>query len=196
MKGCADGDILEAFEEFIGDKTRAFDEAEKIERQAGKRKVRHAREAYVALLDDLIKAGHIHANTPWKEARSSILEHAAYTEFVQLTTNFSGTTALDLYKLRTDDLQEALRHDKRLLEKMMRDAEFKFVPTTTLEQLIEAIHGNARYPDISANNIRLSHTAFVKRAEEDAEDRLKEEERKARRREQDFLSLMVSLSGV
>lgn len=190
VKGCTDSDILDAFEEYITEKTRAFDETEASKRQAGKRKVRHAREAYVALLDDLIKANHINAVTMWKDVRTLIVDNPAYSEFVGLTTNFSGTTALDLFKLKTDDLQEVLRHDRRLLDKIMKEVDFTFTPSTTLEALIEAVHGDARYPDICSTNIRLAFAAFVRRAQEDEEDRIKDEERKAKRREQDFAALL------
>jgi hypothetical protein len=120
----------------------------------------------------------------WKDLAPAITKHPSYTIFIALTTQRSGTTPLDLFKLRVRELQEAAHRDKRRLRDICREFKYEVGSTTTLEEMHDAIKEHPSYPDIPSEHIKLSHSVFVVEAAEREAAKAKRDEREQEREAQ------------
>ena len=87
------------------------------------RALRHAREAFEALLDKMHKENVLTVESKWKDHYSAITADEAYETLLQ----FCGKdmkepeiSPLDFFKLKVDDLKHALHEDKKTLKAIMR----------------------------------------------------------------------------
>ena len=179
-------DALIVFEEHI----RALEKehAEDMEKRKRwmKRQERKNRDAYLCLLDELHQQGKLTPMSLWVELYSAI----SADERFEATLDQQGSNALDLFKLYVDDLKARYHDDKKIIKEIIKEKNFKVDASTTFEQFNEFLSSEKRASGLDPNNVKLTFNSMLEKAESKEKEKLKEEQRKQKKIEQNFKSLL------
>lgn len=125
LRELENAEIFDVFEKWMLAAEATEAKALRVVRDGAKRKLRKARDAYVEMLSKMCTDGDIVISSKWKDCREKIFENAAYVNLSALTSRESGSTPLDLFKLRVGEIKGELDRDKRKLQDMMRESSFE-----------------------------------------------------------------------
>lgn len=131
-----------------------------------------------------------------------------------------GTTPLDMFKLRVDDLQEELHQDKKAIREVFKvsiapllccscwampcsaqdltrprispqDKDFEFTASTTAEEYMNVLQGDERAAKIGNRNMTYLFEYFLEKAQRHEKERKEREERRRRRSEKYFRRMLA-----
>ena len=177
-------DALIVFEDHIRSlEKERFDDVEKKKRFV-KREERKNRDYFLCLLDELANHGKLNSMSRWADLYSIISADERFN--VMLCQ--SGSTPLDLFKFYVDDLKARYYEDKKVLKEILREKKIEVEISTTLEQFQELVNSDKRVSVVEPNNIKLMFNSLMEKAEIKEKERLKEEQRKLKKLEQNFKS--------
>ncbi|EDQ88910.1 uncharacterized protein MONBRDRAFT_25610 [Monosiga brevicollis MX1] len=153
-------DCLVAYERRLDAYSRKKDEEYKAAIDADRREDRKKREAFVELLDQMIKDEIVTANSVWRITYPEMLKHTAYTDMMGVP----GTTPLDFFKIRTNELQQTYRRDKALIKDIFKEKDFVVTVTTTGEEFMELLQNDDRVASVSALHLKMIFESMLERA--------------------------------
>eukprot|EP01147_Barroeca_monosierra_P011361 gene11362-3393_t len=174
---------LEAFDEEMERLDHEFSLSVRQKKDDQYRKERKNRDAFLALLKELEENGQFHAETLWRTLYPDVCKDARYLAIL----GQEGSTALDLFKLQQDDLQDQLRKDKRLVKNLFKAKDFAVRVNTTADEYLEALQAEESTSHISAVNMKFIFEHFLEKAEEKERLEKKEKSRQQRRALRDIL---------
>jgi pre-mRNA-processing factor 40 len=182
-------DALIVFEDHIRslEKDHFEDVIEKKKRWL-KRQERKNRDQFLCLLDELTHQAKLTPMSKWSELYSIVAADERFNSMLLQT----GSNALDLFKFYVDDLKARFHEDKKVLKEILRERKFEVLCTSTFEQFYEFVNGDKRVQQqaIETNNIKLYFNNLLEKAELKEKERLKEEQRKLKKLEQNFKGLL------
>jgi len=163
-----------------------------LERMSGLRdEQRHAdrlaRDAFVALLEEMERGGQLHAQCTWRELYPTVSNDRRYTDLL----GAEGSTALDLFKLRVETLADALHSQKKTVAAALASSSLAFDHTTTVEVFLGALaEAGGAVEDVAPLNLKFIFEALHERAEEREADRVRHERRAAEKRAEAFRRML------
>eukprot|EP00041_Stephanoeca_diplocostata_P024583 m.627413 g.627413 ORF g.627413 m.627413 type:complete len:697 (-) comp22557_c0_seq1:230-2320(-) len=193
LENCHDLHIFDAFTEYVKTLEKEYELQVRKENESKRRGLRHAREAFEALLEKLHKENKLTVDSKWKEHYSTIAADDAYEGLLQYCgkdMKVPEITPLDFFKLKIDDLKQAALEEKKTLKSIMREAKYEVTPSTTLKEFHDALCSDARYVKISSDTIRAAVAGFVADAEKRAAERAVDDARRKKRRAKRFLEML------
>ncbi len=104
-----------------------------------------------------------------------------------------GSTPLDLFKFYVEDLKARYHEDKKLIKEILKDSKFQIQIMTTFENFVEIISNDKRANKLDAGNLKITFTNLLEKAELKERERVKEEQRKHKKLESNFKSLIKKL---
>lgn len=102
-----------------------------------------------------------------------------------------GTTPLDMFKLRVDDLQERLHEDKKLVREVFKEKNFEVQSTTTADQFMSQLMGDERLAKINPLSMKFIFESLLERALRHEKERAEREKRHKERAERHFNELLA-----
>lgn len=110
----------------------------------------------------------------WKTLYATIAADARYHQLL----GKAGSTPLDLFKLKVDELAEALHVDKRVAADMVHDGH---VTLASFDEFAAQLAASSRGQSISAQHLPAIYRSLLRRAQE-REDRERKRKRSSRSR--------------
>lgn len=180
-------DALIVFEEHIRSLEKDhFDDMEKKKRWK-RREERKSRDAYFCLLDELHEKGKLNSMSVWNDTYSLI---SADERFETMLYQTGSSTALDLFKLYVDDLKARFHEEKKVIKEIVKEKHFEVSISTKFEEYNDSIKEDKRFSLLDPVNIKLVFNGLLEKAEFKEKDRLKDENRKLKKLEQNFKNLL------
>lgn len=159
-------------------------------RDQQRRADRLARDAFEALLDEMEASGQLHAECTWRGLFPALSKDRRYGGML----GSEGSSALDLFKLRVDDLAERLHGQKKAVKAALADAAFTFDHNTTVEAFLGALAGAAgeggSLAGVPPINLKFAYESLHHRATEREEERLRQERRRAEKQASAFRRML------
>ena len=181
-------DALICFEEHIRSLETENEEEKAREKLRRRRIERKNREAFVTLLDKLHCQGKLTSLSLWMDLFEDIKKDHAFDNMLGQV----GSTPLDLFKFYIEDLKDRFSDEKKMLKDMMKDHNLVVETNTTFEQFVNGLKGDDRWRSIDIGNLKLAYNSLVEKAESREKERVKEEQRNAKRREGSFKNMLKS----
>ena len=179
-------DALIVFEEHIRSLEKDHIEDLQKRRKWMRRQERKNRDAFLCLLDELHDQGKLNSSSLWMDMYSVI---SADERFGILLMQ-EGSTPLDLFKFYVDDLKARFHDEKKLIKEIVKEKKFEFQLKSTLEEFSEFLKQDKRIESVDPANIKLSFNHFMEKCEHKEREKLKEEQKKAKKIEQSFKSVL------
>jgi pre-mRNA-processing factor 40 len=175
-------DALIVFEDHIRSLEKEhFDDIEKKKRFV-KREERKNRDSFLCLLDELVHQGKLNSMSRWADLYSVISADERFNVMLYQ----SGSSPLDLFKFYVDDLKARFHEDKKVLKEILKEKKFEVEIGSSFEQFSELVNSDKRIATVEPNNIKLMFSNLLEKAELKEKERLKEEQRKLKKLEQNF----------
>ena len=175
-------DALIVFEDHIRSLEKEhFDEVEKKKRFV-KREERKNRDSFLCLLDELVHQGKLNSMSRWVDLYSVISADERFNAMLYQ----SGSSPLDLFKFYVDDLKARFHEDKKVLKEIIKDKKFDVEVGTSFDQFNELVSSDKRIAALEPCNIKLMFNNLLEKADVKEKERLKEEQRKLKKLEQNF----------
>lgn len=172
-------DALIVFEEHI----RALEvediEDRDSEKKRQKRLQRKNRDNFLTLLDALHEDGKLTSMSTWVELYPTISADLKFSAML----GQPGSTPLDLFKFYVDQLKANFHDDKKLIKEILKERKFIVEVTTSFEQFATVVCEDQRSASLDAGNVKLTYNSMLEKAEAVEKDRLKEENRRLRKLE-------------
>eukprot|EP00053_Salpingoeca_punica_P026897 m.22133 g.22133 ORF g.22133 m.22133 type:complete len:693 (+) comp9164_c0_seq1:60-2138(+) len=178
--------MLEAFEELMRVMEREYDEQRRAERERLRTEQRRNRDNFIALLDEMQQSHVLHAESKWKDLFPMIRQDIRYKTML----GQPGTTARDLFKLRTNELQEALHVLKKRVRAAMETMPITIKSDTPFEEVNLWLNTLPFASEITPLDAQLIHDSLIRRAKDAERDQKRREEKKQRKRESAVKSVM------
>ena len=177
-------DALIVFEDHIRALEKEhFDDIEKKKRWV-KRQERKNRDQFLCLLDELSHQSKLNSMSQWVELYSTIAADERFNVMLFQT----GSSSLDLFKFYVDDLNARYHEDKKIMKEILKEKKFEIETSCTYDQFNEMITEDKRIAAVDPNNIKLMFNNLMEKAEVKEKEKLKEEQRKLKKLEQNFKS--------
>lgn len=182
-------DALIVFEEHIRSLEKDHLEDMEKKKRWQRRNERKNRDAYLCLLDELHDKGKLNSMSLWVDMYSIISSDERFDVMLYQ----SGSTGLDLFKLYVDDLKARFHEDKKIIKEIVKEKQFEVSANTSFDEYFEVIRDDKRVALLNSFNVKLIFNGFLEKAELKEKERLKEENRKLKKVEQNFKSLLKKL---
>ena len=179
-------DALICFEEHIRSLETEHEEERARERLRRRRIERKNREAFVTVLDKLHCQGKLTSLSLWMDLFEDIKKENAFDNML----GQPGSTPLDLFKFYIEDIKDRFPDEKKMLKDMMKDHNLTVETNTTFEQFVTSLKSDDRWRSIDAGNLKLAYNYLIEKAEAREKERVKEEQRNAKRREGSFRNML------
>lgn len=181
-------DALIVFEDHIRQLEREHGEDLEKRKRWMRRQERKSREAFLCLLDELREQGKLTPNSIWLDLFSMI----SADERFGLMLSQTGSTPLDLFKFYVDDLKTRYHEEKKIIKEVIKEKKIEVELTTTIEEFIEALKSgeDGRLSQIDAGNIKLTYQSLIEKAEQKEKERQRDEQKKAKKTESAFRSML------
>ena len=101
-----------------------------------------------------------------------------------------GSNPLDLFKFYIEDLKARLHDEKRIVKDVLKDRNTQVETTTRFEEFYNELSKDPRTLTLDQGNIKLTFQSLVVKAEARDKERLKNEERKNKRKEASFRGML------
>lgn len=172
-------DALIVFEEHIRSLELEDIEDREVEKRRQKRLQRKNRDNFLTLLDALHEDGKLTSMSTWVELYPTISADLRFSAML----GQPGSTPLDLFKFYVDQLKANFHDDKKLIKEILKERKFIIEITTTFEQFATVVCEDQRSASLDAGNVKLTYNSMLEKAEAAEKDRLKEENRRLRKLE-------------
>ncbi|XP_022656646.1 pre-mRNA-processing factor 40 homolog B-like isoform X2 [Varroa destructor] len=183
-------DALTIFEDHIRELEKEHEAEREREKKVLKRSQRKAREGFQALLADLHDKGKLTSMSLWSELYPVIRSDPRFNNML----GQPGSTPLDLFKFFVAELKDRLIDEKKIIKEILREKNFTVEVDTQFEQFVTVISEDKRSATLDAGNVKLTYTALMEKAAAREKERLREEQRKVKRAEAAFRSILRNLS--
>ncbi|KAF0288824.1 Pre-mRNA-processing factor 40 B [Amphibalanus amphitrite] len=175
------------------DHVRQLEADEQEEKEAEKRRKsrleRKNRDAFAALLDELHDQGKLTSMSLWVELYPVISSDVRFSAML----GQSGSTPLDLFKFYVEDLKSRFHDEKKIIKEILKEKDFEVQVTTTFEEFATVVCEDKRSGTLDAGNVKLTYNSLLEKAEAREREKIKEENRKLKRLESAFKSMLRSL---
>merc|ERR1719447_1172172 len=104
-----------------------------------------------------------------------------------------GSTPLDLFKFFVEDLKSRYSDEKKIIKDILKDKQFTVEVGTTFEEYNAIVIGDQQSETLDPGNIKSAFNSMHEKAEAREKERVKKEEREARRKESAFRSMLKSV---
>ena len=145
-------DVLTVFQAHMKALERGFNDARQRDKTAKLRRERKNREAFVALLGELGRAGKIKAGTKWSQIFPLLRDDPRY---LALVGQASGSTPQELFWDLVDEEQRALRGTRNDVEDVVDDKHFEVTPKTTFDSFLAVMKDDRRTANIDRDVLAL-----------------------------------------
>ncbi|XP_028968990.1 pre-mRNA-processing factor 40 homolog B [Galendromus occidentalis] len=183
-------DALTKFEEHIRQLEKEHEQEKEREKRIIKRSQRKNREAFQAFLVDLHEKGKLTSMSLWSELYPTIRSDPRFNNML----GQAGSTPLDLFKYFVLELKERLNDEKKIIKAIMREKNFTVEVDTVFEQFVTVISEDKRSATLDAGNVKLTYAHHKDKALARERERVKEEQRKIKRAEAAFRSIIRNLN--
>ncbi|KAL1726570.1 hypothetical protein EV714DRAFT_287125 [Schizophyllum commune] len=176
-------DILLAFEDYARVTEREFEEQTRRAQVEKTRKERKAREAFKALLQELVDNGTIKARSKWKEVYPLFKDDERYLNML----GNPGSNPLELFWDRVDELDQVLDKKMEMEDVAEHEKRQEITPETTEEEFLGMVKDDPEVKEKLSDEdlkeiFRTMHAAAIKRQA----DEKRRWERKQRHLQDDF----------
>lgn len=182
-------DVLIAFEDYIRDLEKEFDDDSIIEKAIKKRQERKNRDHFIALLDELNNLGQLDNKSKWKDIFSTINKTKVFLDMLLQT----GSTPLDLFKFYLEDLKSKIRSDKNEIKSYIKEQNFLLNRDTSLEKFEEFIKSNEALTHIKAENYKKCFEILLAEYDEDMKEKQKLIDQANKKGEHKFIKMLKKL---
>lgn len=184
-------DALIVFEDHI----RALEKIDEDERRREKirlyRNQRKNRQAFLSLLDELHEQGKLTSISKWCNMYHDISSDPRFA--AMLTQPLSGSTPLDLFKFYLQDLRDRYEDEKIIIREILANKKFEVKLDTTYESFADVVSTDDRSEKLDAGNVKLIYERLLEKVKEKERERIHEENKKRKKLESNFMSLLHSL---
>lgn len=177
-----DLDILLAFEDYSRVKEREFEEQFRKSQIEKARQERKAREAFKALLANLVRENKIRPRTKWKEVYSLFSSESAYLDML----GKPGSTPLELFWDVVDELDQQLDARIAIALRVLKNKDFNVTVDTPEEEFLKALK-DAEADDEEVNELTEKERHDIWRALKDDALKIQAEEKRRAERKQRHL---------
>ncbi|XP_047338831.1 pre-mRNA-processing protein 40A-like isoform X2 [Impatiens glandulifera] len=181
-------DRLDIFQEYIRDLEKEEDEQIKIRMEELRRLERRNRDEFRMLMEEHVAAGILTPKTHWRDYFMKVKD---LQEFQAVSSNTSGSTAMELFEDVSEELQKQYHEDKARIKSAIKSRKITLSSNWTFEDLKAAINENTSSPPLVDINLKLVFGELL--------NRVKDKEKEAKRRKHladDFYDLLCSLKDV
>ncbi|CAH1185423.1 unnamed protein product [Phyllotreta striolata] len=188
-------DALIVFEEHIRELEKEYIEEKEREKRRLKRQCRKNRDQFLALLDHLHEEGKLTSMSLWVELYPIISADIRFSAMLaNLFAGQSGSTPLDLFKFYVEDLKSRFHDEKKIIKEILKEKNFEVQIDTTFDQFATVICEDKRSASLDAGNVKLTYNSFLEKAEAKEKERLKEENKRIKKLETNFKSLLKEMN--
>ncbi|XP_037086064.1 pre-mRNA-processing factor 40 homolog B-like [Pollicipes pollicipes] len=172
------------------DHVRQLEADEQEEREADKKRKarleRKNRDAFAALLDELHDQGKLTSMSLWVELYPVLSSDLRFSAMLGQT----GSTPLDLFKFYVEDLKSRFHDEKKIIKEILKEKDFEVQVTTTFEEFATVVCEDKRSGTLDAGNVKLTYNSLLEKAEAREKEKIKEENRKLKKLESAFKSML------
>ncbi|XP_065341931.1 pre-mRNA-processing factor 40 homolog A isoform X2 [Cloeon dipterum] len=179
-------DALIVFEDHIRELEKEEEEEKEREKKRSKRQQRKNRERFVNLLDELHEQGKLTSMSLWVELYPIISSDIRFSAML----GQPGSTPLDLFKFFVEELKSRFHDEKKIIKEILKEKAFEVQVGTTFEEFATVVCEDGRSATLDAGNVKLTYNSLLEKAEAREKERQKEENRKSRKIETAFKSLL------
>ncbi len=97
---------------------------------------------------------------------------------------------MDLFKLYVDDLRARFHEEKKVIKEIIKDKQYEVTISTTFDEYNEIFKEDKRASLLDIANLKMVFAGLQERCELKEKERLKEENRKLKKLEQNFKNLL------
>ena len=184
-------DALIVFEDHIRGLEKEEEEERRREKMRQFRTQRKNREAFLKLLDELHEQGKLTSISKWCNMYHEISSDPRFA--AMLTQPLSGSTALDLFKFYVQDLRDRYEDEKAIIRDILSKNNFEVKLDTSYETFADVVSTDDRSEKLDAGNVKLVYERLLEKVKERERERIHEENKKRKKLESNFMSLLYSL---
>ncbi|KAL3515379.1 hypothetical protein ACH5RR_022281 [Cinchona calisaya] len=168
-------DRLEIFQEYIRDLEKEEEEQLKLWMEEQRKAERKNRDEFRKLMEEHVAAGILTAKTLWRDYCIQVKDSSAY---VAISSNFSGSSAKDLFDDVSEELVKQYLDDKAQIRDAVTIGEITLTSASTLDDFKAAIAKDVSSP-VTDVNLKLVFEELLERAREKEEKEAKRRKRLA-----------------
>ncbi|KAK2865131.1 hypothetical protein FQN49_003879 [Arthroderma sp. PD_2] len=184
FKALTKSDILTAFENHIKSLERVFNDLRQQQKASKTRRERQARDAFIALLQELRSQGTIKAGSKWVNIHPLIEEDPRYAAML----GQSGSTPLDLFWDIVEEEERAIRGRRNDVLDVLDDKRFETTLKTTFDEFKAVMRTDRRTATIDQDTLQL----IFDRLQEKVLRRTEDEKHAASRQQRRAIDLLRS----
>ncbi|KAF9956423.1 hypothetical protein BGZ72_002801 [Mortierella alpina] len=189
MQGLTKIDQLIVFEDHIKQLEKEYDQKRVRDRVLRKRAERKRREAFKELLGELRSKSQLNAKICWMQIYPLIKDDPRYSNML----GQPGSTPMELFWDMIEDLDERLYQDRKMVQDLLKNADFEILPETTLEEFTEALSKQEKASAISTDDRKLIFEQLLGKAVHYAKEEKRRQEKLARKKAESFRSMLKAL---
>uniref|UniRef100_A0A1B0C8A0 Putative spliceosomal protein fbp11/splicing factor prp40 n=1 Tax=Lutzomyia longipalpis TaxID=7200 RepID=A0A1B0C8A0_LUTLO len=180
-------DALIVFEEHIRGLEKEYEEEKELEKKRSRRLARKNRDAFLALLDTLHEEGKLTSMSLMVELYPIISSDLRFSAML----GQSGSTPLDLFKFYVEDLKARFHDEKKIIKEILKEKAFLVQADTSFEDFATVVCEDKRSASLDAGNVKLTYNSLLEKAEAAEKERLKEENRRIKKMENELKSVWL-----
>ncbi|VVC43795.1 Hypothetical protein CINCED_3A020008 [Cinara cedri] len=189
LLGMEKEDALTVFQDHIRELEKEEEHDKERERRRRKQQERKNRDNFGMFLEELHQQGKLTSVSLWKELYPVISTDIRFSALL----GQPGSTALDLFKFYVEDLKSRFHEEKKIIKEILKENSFIIDVNTTFEEFARVICLDKKSETLDAGNVKLAYHGFLEKAEGREKERLREENRKQRKLETSFRSLLKDI---
>merc|ERR1712141_574401 len=182
-------DALIVFEDHIRQLEKDEEVEKEKDRKRQKRFQRKNRDAMIQVLDELHEAGKLTSMSLWVELYQAVSADIRFSNML----GQPGSTPLDLFKFYVEDLKSRYTAEKKVIKDILKEKSYEVKPNTTFEEFATLVCDDNRSATLDAGNVKLTYNSLLEKAESKEKERMKEENRKLRKLETNFRTMLAKL---
>ncbi|XP_014239361.1 pre-mRNA-processing factor 40 homolog A isoform X2 [Cimex lectularius] len=179
-------DALIVFEDHIRELEKEEEEDKEKEKKRRKRQQRKNRDSFGMLLNELHEEGKLTSMSLWVELYPIISADLRFSAML----GQPGSTPLDLFKFYVEDLKSRFHDERKIIKEILKEKSFEVEVTTTFEEFATVVCEDRRSATLDAGNVKLTYNALLEKAESREKERQKEDQRRQRKLEAGFRTLL------
>uniref|UniRef100_A0A2H8TYT3 Pre-mRNA-processing factor 40 B n=1 Tax=Melanaphis sacchari TaxID=742174 RepID=A0A2H8TYT3_9HEMI len=189
LLGMEKEDALIVFQEHIRELEKEEEHDKERERRRRKQQERKNRDNFGMFLEELHQQGKLTSMSLWKELYPIISTDVRFSALL----GQPGSTALDLFKFYVEDLKSRFHEEKKIIKEILKEHSFLVDVNTTFEEFARVVCLDKQSETLDAGNVKLAYHGFIEKAEGREKERLREENRRQRKLETAFRSLLKEM---
>ncbi|KAF9989784.1 hypothetical protein BGZ75_004961 [Mortierella antarctica] len=182
-------DQLIVYEDHLKQLEKEYDQKRVRDRVLRKRAERKRREAFKELLGELRAKSELNAKICWMQIYPLIKDDPRYSNML----GQPGSTPMELFWDMIEDLDERLYQDRKMVQDLLKTADFEILPETTLEEFTEALSKQDKASGISPDDRKLIFEQLLGKAVHYAKEEKRRQEKLARKKAESFRSMLKAM---